>query len=682
MGVTVTGRLTLWLCRCLLAMAVLMTGLVATLSAALAGENALTVEGLPGVTVKASVIATDAAALDLPSPTASGWQTLSQPLGDGFGAQAYWVRLVLTVPPPLFNTPMVLRFHPPNARDVKFYLPDGKTISLGTEAPFEQRMLGFADLAASFVPEATSAVITVRLATAGRMFGSFELLSERAYYQSQAWRTAVHGVFYGALLLALLVNIVNWATSRQAIHGLYVAFVGFSLLASLAVNGYLHAVLTTAWSHHSTIQLWAFGGMAATALAFAARMLRLRSWHIGLERAFDLIAMLLLVLVMLASVWGGWRPYVWEAVLAAFIVYGIGSLVASARNWHKNRSVQNTLLAAAFLIFAVSQWVSMGAVFGLLAATPISVGMWQIGLVIHLVLLQVALLINSRQSRWRDWQQQARLDALKTQVDTEARRNRDLQLLLERLTHEFKTPLAVIDSSVQSLEMLQQESDPQRDLRYDRIHRAVNRLNELLMRSVVAEKSNLEQATSQRRLVDLHVLLEVVLAEFTSAEFDCNGDVVIELDSDVPFGQSGQRRLHLTWAKHRPADSFCMEADVGSLHAALYHIFDNAVKYSVSDDDILVAIDRIQSGDSPAKLLISITNVCDTSLIESDLPKLFDKYYRKGERSNVPGAGIGLYVARQAINAHGGKLTARLLKSGLIQFQIELPLFIRDPGSR
>ena len=670
----VIGRFIFSVWWCLLALCVLVD-----LAPAHAQSDSVMLDGLRGVNVSASVMTTASSVAEAPSPTESGWRPLRQPLGQGFGEQVYWVRLLLDVPNSLLHAPMVLRFHPPNARDVKFFLPNGDVIALGTEASFEQRMLGFPDLAASFVPVASPTVIDVRLATAGRMFGTFELMSERVYYQSQAWSTAMHGVFYGMLLLALVVNFLNWVIARQGIYGLYVGFVGFALLASLAVNGYLHALVLGSWTaHHSTIQLWVFAGMAATAIGFAARMLRLRLWHAWLERAADLLAVSLVVLAALASLWIILRPYVWEFVLLAFMAYGTVALVASARHWWQSRSLQSSLLALAFLVFALSQWVSMGTVFGWLSATPVNVGMWQIGLVIHLVLLQMALVINLRQSRWHDWQQRASVDALKAQAETEARRSRDLQLFLERLTHEFKTPLAVIDSSVQSLGMLEHERDAQRDLRYDRIRRAVTRLNDLLMRSVVAEKDTLDRPKGQRQVLELPALLEAVLAEFTSFEFKCNRDCLVTLDQDPHSGRFVQRCLQLSWIARQKPESLLIATDVGWLDAAFYHVFDNALKYNVGEEDIVVEINTVETDDGSPSVVISVTNACDVALVDADLPRLFDKYYRKGEQGNVPGAGIGLYVARQAIEAHGGTLTVRLLKAEQIQFRIELPLAIAD----
>lgn len=649
--------------------------LLVSMAFAHAATESVTVSGLPGVKVDASVIVSGPGSVDMPDREDQRWQPLIQPLGTGFGDQVHWVRLVIHVPQALLNSPMVLRFQPPNARDVQFSLPDGKVLTLEPEGSFEERMLGFPDLATSFVASSRTILIHVRLATAGRIFGTFELMSERSYYQSVAQKTALNGALYGMLLLVLSVNLLNWVTSRQGIYGLYVGFVAFSMLASLAVNGYLHALLPTTWSSwHGNIQIWLFAAMTATAITFAARIIRLQAWSHWLKKVADRFSVLLVLISFTAVFWVQIRPYVWEFVLLTFLAYGVGALTASALHLGKNRSRQGVLLALAFLVFAVSQWISIGAVFGVFPATPVNLGMWQFGLVVHLVLLQMALAINSRQNRWHDWQQQARLETLKCQADAEARRSRDLQRFLERLTHEFKTPLAVIDSSVQSLGMLEQQPDPQRDLRYERIRRAVTRLNDLLMRSVIAEKDAADQVHGKRELVDLTVLLQVAIAEFTSIEIESGRDVRIRLELDIESGRSNSRWLRLIWKGKDRSEPWLIAADVGWLHVAIHHVFDNALKYSVGDDEIVASFEKTSSVVAEPQVVISITNRCDVAMGEADLSKLFDKYYRKGEQSNVPGAGVGLYVARQAAQAHGGTLIARLLKPGQIQFCMTLPL--------
>lgn len=627
---------------------------------------------LPGVTVQASLLKTDNPSLSPPTDASTDWIPLSQTISQGFGKQVFWIRLEINVPAGLLGKSMVLRYQPPNTRDIRVYLPGQPPLAIGTQAPFAERPMGLPDVAASILPDTSVFVVFVRLASAGRAFGTFELMSERSYYQAQSGRLLLLGVFYGVLLLALLVNSVSWAFTRQLIYGVYVGFVGFSLLASLAANGYLHALLLNSWAqHHSTIQLLAFSGMAATAIVFASRLFRVGLWHPWVARSIDLFAMFLVVVALPAAIWAGWRPYAWELVLMAFLLYGLASLVAGARQWVAARSAQNTLIFVAFLAFVVSQWVTVGAVYGLLPATAGNVDMWQFGLIVHLVLLQMMLVMHGRTQRWLSWQQQARLNTLKEQAEAAARRSRDLQQFLERITHEFKTPLAVIDSSVQSLTMLDQALAPERVVRYERIRRAVKRLNDLLMRSVVAERAELDMSTGQRQSAELPALLEAALGEFSADEMGCDRDCLVQLNLG---GQANGPTLRLSWVGIDQPERIFIEADVGRLQAALYHVFDNALKYGLPDQQIDVFVKWLTANPMQKVVEISVVNRCDESLKDAELPKLFDKYYRRAEQGNVSGAGVGLYMARQIIEHHGGRIIAQLASPGQIVFRIELPV--------
>lgn len=44
---------------------------------------------------------------------------------------------------------------------------------------------------------------------------------------------------------------------------------------------------------------------------------------------------------------------------------------------------------------------------------------------------------------------------------------------------------------------------------------------------------------------------------------------------------------------------------------------------------------------------------------EADLPRVFDRFYRGRRTASVPGSGIGLAVARELVEAHGGTIDAR-----------------------
>lgn len=219
--------------------------------------------------------------------------------------------------------------------------------------------------------------------------------------------------------------------------------------------------------------------------------------------------------------------------------------------------------------------------------------------------------------------------------------------------------------------MLEQKRDSQRDVRYDRICRAVVRLNDLLMRSVVAETTTLSRPTGSRQLLTLPTLLEAVITKFTRQALNCNRDCMVLLRQDPQSISRIEHRLRLCWDGHHKPDTLLIDADVTWLGAAFYHVFDHAVKHSVDRKDIFVEIDTVELAENSTKVVVSITNVGEGKLAKADLSKFFDKCYRKEEKGNEPDAGIGLCIARQSIEAHSGTLTVCLMKPGQVQFRIE-----------
>lgn len=114
-------------------------------------------------------------------------------------------------------------------------------------------------------------------------------------------------------------------------------------------------------------------------------------------------------------------------------------------------------------------------------------------------------------------------------------------------------------------------------------------------------------------------------------------------------------------------------ADKGKISQVIMNIVDNSVKYTPSGS-VSLSIQRIDASDHP---MIRI-HVSDTGVgIAADaIPKLFQKFSRarNANEANVLGTGLGLYVVKQMVEAHSGKVWVESAGEGKgSHFIVEIP---------
>ena len=109
-------------------------------------------------------------------------------------------------------------------------------------------------------------------------------------------------------------------------------------------------------------------------------------------------------------------------------------------------------------------------------------------------------------------------------------------------------------------------------------------------------------------------------------------------------------------------------ADPHKLSQMLHNLFENALQYTPRDGILKVSADPL-----PPEIRISFVNTCE-HLREEDLPLLFERFFR-GERSRsreYGGAGIGLAVVKDLVEAHRGRVGADMA-AGEIRVWFTLP---------
>ena len=145
-----------------------------------------------------------------------------------------------------------------------------------------------------------------------------------------------------------------------------------------------------------------------------------------------------------------------------------------------------------------------------------------------------------------------------------------------------------------------------------------------------------------------------------------NVDLAAELSDVVLMYTERARRENKTLLYEEPEGVIIVYADRNRLRQVFINILDNAIKYSDGGDTVAVTLTTISGS--------AVISVADTGIgiAPEELPRVKDRFY-KG-KSSRRGSGIGLAVADEIINMHGGSLKLTSRKGEGTTVTITLPL--------
>ncbi len=120
-----------------------------------------------------------------------------------------------------------------------------------------------------------------------------------------------------------------------------------------------------------------------------------------------------------------------------------------------------------------------------------------------------------------------------------------------------------------------------------------------------------------------------------------------------------------------PTEAVPVEVDPDRLQLAIEHLLSNALKYSPAGSDVFV---RVSAAEGRARVDVRDDGI---GMSENDHALLFQKYgrVRNTRTADLLGVGLGLYVTRLLVEAHGGTVIAKSVGPGLgSTFSMTLPL--------
>ncbi|MCX7086045.1 MAG: FIST C-terminal domain-containing protein [Methylococcales bacterium] len=240
---------------------------------------------------------------------------------------------------------------------------------------------------------------------------------------------------------------------------------------------------------------------------------------------------------------------------------------------------------------------------------------------------------------------------------------KELINFINMLGHEIKTPLAVIDSIVQSLELNTEKDQIDTINRHTKIRQAINRLNQLLSEVLINKRFGSEH--NLQLILDTWSIYDLIDAMINRY----NQSLPDDLDTGVYsvslcLDNINTKTLNIDCSDYHAL----VVGDFNLLQVALNNLIENAYKYSPANTDITLKIQR-SANDSLCFIVSNKTN--DFSI--KDKEKIFEKYWRGRESSNIAGAGLGLYLTHKQIEQHSGSIHVEL-NDKILSFIVKIPI--------
>ncbi|OLP19196.1 two-component sensor histidine kinase [Leptolyngbya sp. 'hensonii'] len=219
------------------------------------------------------------------------------------------------------------------------------------------------------------------------------------------------------------------------------------------------------------------------------------------------------------------------------------------------------------------------------------------------------------------------------------------------LTHDLKTPML---GAIETLEALQREN-----------------FGPILPAQRVVVTTMIRSHQTSLQLVE--TLLDVYRNDTEGLKLQFAPVDLVEVAEDVAttlMGLAASRRIHISFNYgHSDFRQFLwVNGDAFQLHRVFVNLLTNAINHSPRGSKVEVVLEPGSS--------YQVAKVMDmgAGITPQELPHLFERFYQGESDRQAKGSGLGLYLTRQIVEAHGGKIWAENRQPNGAVFAFRLPV--------
>ena len=232
--------------------------------------------------------------------------------------------------------------------------------------------------------------------------------------------------------------------------------------------------------------------------------------------------------------------------------------------------------------------------------------------------------------------------------DTERKRLSGHSLTIETIVHEIKTPLTGLSWIFNSLSNIKQNE-------------AIGEENLNLI------KEGIKQTGNAMSLANDALTAINATADHTSYNFQIN-NLIDVISKVIEENSLGAKEKHVNIKLEEADDIPSFPFDAAKITLALRNIINNAVKYTPTGGNVSVSV---RKEDNRVAIIISDTGV---GIPTADLGKVSNKFFRASNVDNTSGSGLGLFIVKNIIAGHNGKIDIQSKEREGTKVTIFLPI--------
>lgn len=605
------------------------------------------------------------------------WQPLPGELGVGYTPDTLWLKLVV-VRDKSAPTEWVLNLGNALVDDVELFrqAPGGgwERSRAGEDVdrtawPLDARNAAFPLI----LPAGEAVTLLIRITSRNAISSAVDVWQRDAFDSFSRREMLYYGLYFGCYLLLIVLHIFFWRMTKEAQSGWYLLYVALAITIQMLTAGIpqwifripgsisdpvlacsiclalivgtkfavLQLELASVWPRFSTAFI---GTVTLLGLLFMGLVLKV-GYAEGVVPA-QLLSLLLVVLMTGLSVYlllRGHRPA--RFFLFAFGIYYAGIGISFLRNLSVFPSNVWTVNAASLgtLIHILAMSMRLHARYDLLRRQAAEAQERAMRAVRKLNEgLEEEVAVRTADLEHEIERRKLLENELRTALETERRIKEEQRSFVAMVSHEFRTPLAIINVTAQQIALNPGAPWDEVVGRCQNLRSTVRRMSDLVDNCLASDRMDMDMPVFSPRPCNLPELLG-------------------ELVQEWPEG-----RIEADW-QGLPEDFFC---DPGLVKVALRNLLANADRHAPQDET--VSLRATAGADGGVRV-----EVCNggSPIPAEEVPRLFLKYFRGRLSQHRPGAGLGLHLVRQIAEIHDGSVWLEHGgESDRIQFSFSMPV--------